>query len=68
VQFNSAEAAARFAAMSRGGAAGGGNTVNNYFSPITVNSQATDANGIARDLKAAIERNSFAAQGNGGLQ
>lgn len=34
---------------------------------ITVNTQATDADGIARDLGQAIERNSFANQANVGL-
>lgn len=34
---------------------------------IVVNTQATDAQGIARDIKPAIERQSYAVQADGGL-
>ena len=35
---------------------------------LTVQTQATDANGIAKDIGASVERHAFAAQANQGLQ
>lgn len=54
-----------------GGATGGGistNTTSNQTSIDTINvhTQATDAVGVARDLRPAIERNAFSSQANYG--
>lgn len=48
---------------------GGGSTTTNSVSigNITINTQAKDAEGIAKDIRPAIERNSFASQANTGL-
>jgi hypothetical protein len=53
-------------------ASGGGNTTNNRSSvqtsigQVTVHTKATDADGIARDIKPALKRNNMAAQANYG--
>lgn len=53
-------------ASSRAGSAGGSGSVN--IGTITVNTQATDANGIARDMRSAINANSLVAQANSGTR
>lgn len=53
---------------------GGGNSTSNTINvngPITVTTQATDANGVARDLRGALQAESargLASQANGGAQ
>ncbi len=62
-----ASAGAGIGAASSGG--NGGTTTNTTtIGTLTVNTQATDAAGIARDIKPELERNSFAAQANYGPQ
>lgn len=46
---------------------GGVQSETNINGPITVNTAATDAEGIARDLGAALRRTSFVSQANTGL-
>jgi hypothetical protein len=52
-----------------GGMGGGGNSYSNSASigQVVVNTQATDAYGIARDIKPALERLAFASHANYGL-
>jgi len=77
VQFNSAAGAARFSAMNPVPASSAASNVVNRTSTNTsdvkignviVNTQATDAQGIARDIKSAIEKHGMAAQANTGLE
>lgn len=48
--------------------AGGGSSRQVTIGQVVVNTQATDAKGIARDIKPAIEGTAFASQFNGGQQ
>lgn len=74
VQFNSAGAAARYAELASNGQRGAGavsNSSSSSSSQVTIGkievvTQATDAPGIAKDIKPAIERHSFATQANNG--
>ena len=78
VQFNSAAAAQRYSELAGGatGAAAAANVSNRTstsssqvsIGKVEVHTQASDAEGIARDIKPAIERNSFATQANSGPQ
>lgn len=69
VQFNGAEAAAKYAALAgrpdTPGAAGG-STVTTTIGTLVVNSKADDAAGIAGDIRSAIERQNRAASANYG--
>jgi len=47
---------------------GGGSNSNTTIGQITINTQATDAQGIAGTIKPAIERSSQTYQGQGGVQ
>ncbi|MEI7296595.1 hypothetical protein WCQ02_31015 [Paraburkholderia tropica] len=52
----------------RSQATGGGTTTNDVkINQITVQTQATDANGIAKDLGSSVKQYAFAAQSNSGL-
>lgn len=71
VQFNSTEAAQRYIQQTSGarnpGGGGGGTTTNQVsIGQIVVNTAATDAAGIARDLKPAIENSAFSTQAQSG--
>lgn len=71
VQFNSPADARRYSESVAGGGQGAGGGISNRRSEvnigtIVVNTAATDAGGIAKDIKPAIERNSFAAQAEAG--
>lgn len=46
---------------------GGGTTVETNINQITINTKATDADGIAREMKGAITRNATLAQANSGV-
>lgn len=53
-------------AMGEGRGVGGSSTTEVNIGSVIVNTQATDAQGIAKDIKPAIERNAFASQANYG--
>lgn len=54
--------------MGRNQAAGNSTSETNINGPITINTQATDAKGIARDMGQQLSRVAFASQANTGLQ
>jgi hypothetical protein len=57
------------AASAQPGAGAGASTVNNFNAPIIVNTQATDAAGVARGLKTEITKQfSTTTQANGGAR
>lgn len=56
----------QWAGIDRG--SGGGSATTNNIGTITINTQATDAQGVAATIKPAIERASSAYQGQGGVQ
>jgi hypothetical protein len=73
VQFNSAAAAQRYsdiAAAGRGGTStGGGNRTSSVsINKLEINTQATDAAGIAATIKPAIERSTLVTQAQSGPQ
>lgn len=72
VQFNSAESAAAFARQAAGGKPGeaaGATTTNTVnIQRIEVNTQAKDADGVARDLGGLIKRAIDAGRAESGLQ
>lgn len=51
-----------------GGERGGGASTSIKVDTVIVNTKATDADGIARDIKPALERDNFANQANHGQQ
>lgn len=60
---------AQFAGIGgRSGGAGGGSTTSVSVGNVNVYTQATDAKGIAADIKPQLERGSFTNQFNGGLE
>lgn len=63
VQFNSAAAAERF-----GHGVSNNSSHEVHVGTINVQTQATDAEGISKDIGGAIRRNSFAIQSNSGLE
>jgi hypothetical protein len=80
VQFNSAAAAQRYSELAGGAGAAASSNINNSRSAINhVNSEtnidnvnihtsAIDADGIAKDIRGSLQKNSLAAQANYGLQ
>lgn len=66
VGFANAAAAQRYSDLSGGGRSSSTSTNTTNIGTIVVNTQATDAGGIAKDIDAAVKRNSFAAQANSG--
>lgn len=77
VQFNSADAAARYSELaSNGGRAAAASVTNRTSSSassvtvgkVEITTQATDAEGIAKTIRPAIERNLLAAQAQAGPQ
>lgn len=53
--------------LDRGQAAGNTSTTTVTVGPVTVNTQATDANGIARDIGGALQRKGVLAQADSGM-
>jgi hypothetical protein len=61
-------ASAKFAgAYSSGAPAANTSTTDVQIGYITVNTQATDANGIAKDMGSAVKKHAFASQIDPGL-
>lgn len=51
-----------------GGKGGGSSSVTNNIGTVVINTQATDAKGIADDIKPQLERGSFTSQFNSGAE
>lgn len=62
------DSAGAFGALSMSDHRSNTSTSETHIGEINVNTQATDANGIARDIYGALERNSLASQANTGPQ